>query len=133
VEVRWTGDLSFFSSFLPKTIRSPTEVQRKSAGLASPASPTLFCFKMTSPDFDRTWTGQAAEFGQVQRIPLEVRRTVCWVRRNWLGPVKVCRNPSEKGGECKVHTHLGGEKTYIRCINIFSPISGVSPPLGGRE
>jgi hypothetical protein len=58
---------------------------------------------MTSPDFDRTWTGQAAEFGQVRRIPLEVRRTVCWVRRNWLGPVKVRRNPSEKGGECKVH------------------------------
>ena len=103
-EVRWTGDLSFFASFLPLTIGSPTEVQRKSAGLASPDSPTIFCFKVTSPDFHRTWTGQAAEFGQVQRIPLEVRQAVRWVRWNWLGPVKVRWNPLERRGECKVHS-----------------------------
>ena len=100
VEVQWTGDLSYFSSFLPL---EPSEVQQKSAGLASPASPTFFCFKMTSLDFDWTWTGQAAEFGQVQQNPLEVRLTVHWVRWNWLGLVKVHRNPSEKGRECKVH------------------------------
>ena len=82
------------------------EVQRKSAGQASPASPTLFCFKVTSLDFDRTWTRLTAEFGQVCRIPLEVQQTVHWVRRNWLGPVKVHWNPLEKGGECKVH-HMG--------------------------
>ena len=82
------------------------ELQRKSAGLVSLASPTIFCFKVTSPDFHRTWTGQAAEFCQVQRIPLEVRRTVRWVRWNWLGPVKVRWNPLEKRGECKVHEHL---------------------------
>jgi hypothetical protein len=114
VEVRWTGDLSYFSSFLPRTIGSPTEVQRKSAGLASPASPTFFCFKLTSPDFDRTLTGHAAEFGQVRRIPLEVRRTVRWVRWNWLGPVKVRRNPSEKGGECKVHFFWKETELIIR-------------------
>ena len=61
----------------------------EAAGLASPASPTIFCFKVTSPDFHQTWTGQAAEFVQVQWIPLEVRWTVRWVRRNWLGLVKV--------------------------------------------
>ena len=66
-------------------------------------SPMLFCFKVTSLDFDRTWTGQAAEFGQVQRTPLEVQWTVCWVHRNWLGLAKVCWNLLEKGGECKVH------------------------------
>ena len=99
-EVRRTGHLAHFVYFL--SLR-PLEVQRKSAGLASPASPMIFCFKVTSPDFHRTWTGQAAEFGQVRRNPLEVRWTVRWVRWNWLGPVKVRRNPSEKGGECKVH------------------------------
>jgi len=41
------------------------------------ASPTLFCFKMTSVDFGWTWTRQAAEFGQVQQILLEVQWTVC--------------------------------------------------------
>src|SRR6266446_5661314 len=90
------------------------EVQRKSAGLASPASPTIFCFKVTSPDFHRTWTGQAAEFGQV-------RRTVRWVRWNWLGPVKVRQNPSEKGGECKVH---GGMWVSCHLISRF-----LLPPL----
>ena len=79
------------------------EVQRKSTGQACPASPMLFCFKVTSLDFDWTQTRLAVEFGQVRQIPLEVQRTVRWVRRNWLGPVKVCWNPSEKGGECKVH------------------------------
>ena len=88
------------------------EVQRKSVGLASLASPTIFCFKVTSPDFHRTWTGQAGEFGQVRRNPLEVRRTVHWVRRNWQGPVKVRRNPSEKGGECKVHPNGINNKTW---------------------
>ena len=90
------------------------EVQRKSAGQASPASPTLFCFKVTSLDFDRTQTGLTAEFGQVHQIPLEVQRTVRWVRRNWLGLVKVHWNPSEKGGECKVH--LNQYVCYIKMI-----------------
>ena len=40
-----------------------------------------FCFKVTSPDFHWTWTGQAVEFGQVQWIPLEVQWTV------WLSPL----------------------------------------------
>ena len=74
-----------------------------SSGLDSPASPMIFCFKVTSLDFDWTWTGQAAEFGQVQRTPLEVQETVRWVHWNWLGPVKVRWNPLEKRGECKVH------------------------------
>jgi len=99
--------LVIFFPFSPfRTIRSPTEVQRKSVGLASPASPTIFCFKVTSPDFHRTWTGQAAEFGQVRQNPLEVRQTVRWVCWNWQGPVKVHRNPSEKGRECKVHQNI---------------------------
>ena len=58
---------------------------------------------MTSPDFDWTWSGQAVEFGPVQQIPLEVQQTVHWVHWNWLGLVKVCWKPLEKGGECKVH------------------------------
>ena len=74
------------------------EVQQKSAGQASPASLMLFCFKVTSLDFDQTRTRLAVEFGQVHRIPLEVQQSVCWVRRNWLGPVKVHWNLLEKGG-----------------------------------
>jgi len=54
MEVWWTGDLSYFASFLPL---EPSEVQRKSGGLASLASPTIFCFKVTSPDFHPTFTG----------------------------------------------------------------------------
>jgi hypothetical protein len=112
-EVQWTGDLCYFASFLPL---EPSEVQRKSNG-----SPTIFCFKVTSPDFHRTRTGQAAEFGQVRRIPLEVRRTVRWVRRNWLGPVKVRWNPSEKGGECKVHMVF--EKYHVS-IYVWAFVNG---------
>ena len=85
------------------------EVQRKSAGQASPASLTLFCFKVTSLDFDWTQTGLTAEFGQVCQILLEVQWTVRWVRRNWLGPVKVHWNLLEKGGKCKVHEICWGE------------------------
>src|SRR6267378_5096922 len=99
-EVRQTQHLAHSVYFLPLRL---SEVRRKSDGLVSPASPMIFCFKVTSPDFHRTWTGQAAEFGPVRRIPLEVRRAVRWVRKDWLSPVKVRRNPSEKGGECKVH------------------------------
>ena len=79
------------------------EVQQKSTGQASPASPTLFCFKVTSLDFDWTRTRLTVEFGQVHQILLEVQWTVRWVCRNWLGLVKVHWNLSEKGGECKVH------------------------------
>ena len=76
MEVWWTGDLSYFPSFLPL---KPLEVQQKSNGspLDWPVQPVpmLFCFKMTSPDFDWTWTGQAVEFGPVQQIPLELARS----------------------------------------------------------
>ena len=77
------------------------EVQWKSTGQASLASLTLFCFKVTSLDFDWTRTGLTVEFGQVHRIPLEVQQTVRWVCRNWLGPVKVHWNLLEKGGSVK--------------------------------
>ena len=99
-----------------KSNRSPTEVQRKSAGLASPDSPTIFCFKVTSPDFHRTWTGQAAEFGQVQWIPLEVRQAVRWVRWNWLGPVKV----RWKGGGSVKYTRFPLLRHLIHCC--FPPL-----------
>ena len=102
VEVRWTRDLLYFASFLP--IKS-SEVQWKSTRLASLTSPTFFSFKVTSPDFHWTWTGQAAEFGQVRWIPLEVWQAVRWVRWNWLGLVKV-------------HWKAGGSVKYTIFNNI---------------
>ena len=100
LKVHRTQHLAHFVHFLPLSL---LEVQRKSSGLVSLASPMFFCFKVTSPDFHQTWTRQAAEFGQVQRIPLEVRQAVQWVRWNWLGLVKVRWNPLERRGECKAH------------------------------
>ena len=69
-DIRRTWHLTHSGCFLPLR---PSEVRRTSDELVSPM---LFCFKMTSPDWDRTGAGQAADFGQFRRIPSVVQRTV---------------------------------------------------------
>ena len=96
------------------------EVQRKSAGQASPASPTLFCFKVTSLDFDRTQTRLTAEFGQVRRIPLEVQRTVRWVHQNWLGLVKV---RWKRGGSVKYTWICMSWRVFVSESKLLTPDS----------
>ena len=88
--VDW-GLVIFFPFSLFRTIRSPTEVQRKSNDFLLQGD-----FTGLSPDLDRTgsriWSSPMESIGSLTDCP--------------LGPSELAgssESPSEKGGECKVH------------------------------
>ena len=94
-EVRWTWHLAHSVYSLPLRL---SEVWQTSSGLVSPASPMLFCFTGLGPDKQQNLV-------KSDGIRWKSDGLFSWVCWNWLGPVKVHWNPSEKGGECKVHDY----------------------------